>query len=441
MPYSFTFPDVGEGITEGEIVKWRVKEGDSVKADQLVVDVETDKAVVNLPSPRAGKVLKIGVQEGETVKVGQVLMVIGEQGEKASIARAAAPPVAVHTGEMPRKSVGVVGELEEAPPEDEETGTARAVIGTATSKEILAIPLVRKYAQDAGVDLSSVKGTGAGGRITKEDVEAAVGKAGTVVHDGASGAEGERKDAIKVTRKYDLFGYVERAPLKGMRKAIAKHMREAVSQAAYVTHMDEFDVTHLAEMREKEKKKWEKKGVHITYLPFVIKALVAALKEHPMLNASVETAEGNEEIVVKKYYNIGVAVATSDGLIVPVIKGAEQKKIVDLAREIEELAKKAEKRKLDLMDLKGGTFTITNIGVLGGTHFTPIPNHPEAAILGLGKIAEKPVVRGRKIVVRKIMPVSITFDHRVLDGADCARFANTLKEYLERQNSTYHLID
>ena len=236
---------------------------------------------------------------------------------------------------------------------------------------------------------------------------------------------------IIATKKYDLFGYVDRKPLKGIRKITADKMREAVSNAALVTHHDHVDVTALSDLRKQEKEKASKKGVHLTYLPYIVKATIKALKKHPYVASSV----GEGEIIIKKYYNIGVAIDTPDGLIVPVIKGADQKKLNDLAKEVNDFVEKSKTRKIDLMDMKGGVFTITNIGVIGSTYFTPIVNYPETCILGTGRIEDKPAVKDGKIVIRKVMAISFTYDHRALDGAEAARFMNDLRDSLEKPSS------
>ncbi len=449
MPYDFKFPDVGEGIAEGEIVKWRVKEGDSVKEHDVLVEVETDKAIVEIPSPQSGIILKIHHKEGDTVKVGETLVTIGGAGEeiKKEVVQETKIEREEPSKEKPleasafvKKSVSVVGELEEAPETDAQQTEARSASSDFASSgleeetkppaesaeqkpsepAIVALPAVRRLARDLNVDLSAVKGTGLDGRITEEDVRKVAEQK----------AAKEEEPAIRVKRKYDMFGPVEYIPLKGVRKTIARNMSRSWSTAVHVTHMDEADVTELWKIRETEKTKAEKKGVHLTFLPFVVKAVIHALKDHPYVNAAID--DEHEEIILKKYYNIGVAVDTQDGLIVPVIKIADQKSILDIAKEIEQLADKAQKRALDLMDLKGGTFTVTNVGVYGGAHATPIINWPEVAILGTGRIVDRPRYNDKgKLVKKKILPLSLTFDHRIVDGAEAARFMNRLKEHLE----------
>jgi len=409
MAFEFKFPDIGEGLTEGEIVRWLVKEGDEIKEGQPLVEVETDKALAEIPSPKTGVILKILAKEKEIVKVGQVIVVFGEKGETV-----AAPP--------PRpKSVGVVGELEEAPEEAPAVAVKTESVKPAfVSEHALATPAVRALAKELGVDINKLQATGLEGRVLEKDVR--------------QFAEGKEKPVEEVkkptkVKKYDLYGYVERIPLKGVRRSIAKAMVKSKYTAPHVTAMDEADVTALWKIREKEKKAAEKKGTKLTILPFIIKAVIAGLSEHPYLNASLD--DENEEIILKKYFNIGVATDTPEGLMVPVVKNAKDKSILQLAQELTQLAEKARNRTIDLADLKGGTFTLSNYGALGGIYATPIINYPEVAILGIGKIKDTPVVRNGEIVVRKILSLALSFDHRVVDGGEGARFLNTVIARLE----------
>jgi pyruvate dehydrogenase E2 component (dihydrolipoamide acetyltransferase) len=388
MLREFKFPDVGEGIAEGEIVRWLVKEGDQVNEDQDLVEVETDKAVLTLHSPYTGKIEKLHGEPGQIIKVGALLTTIHDDSKAAPAA------------ETPQTDFGsVVGSLSE----EQEAEVIHAVLAT---------PAVRALAKQMNLDLSRVKGTGPGGRITKEDVESAAEKAGEKI-----GPEG------------DAYGPIESVPLRGLRRTVAKRMAEASKRVAEVTIWEDADITDLERVRADEKKIAEEKGVKLTYLPFVIKAAVAALKAHPYLNATLEDEAAR--IVLKKYYNIGIAVDTSDGLIVFVIKSADRKNIFEIAREIAVLAEKARVRKIDLPDLKGSTFTVTNYGVVGASYGTPIINYPEVAILGLGKIEDRAVVKNGEIAVRKVMPLSLAFDHRVIDGVEAARFLRVVIEHLE----------
>jgi pyruvate dehydrogenase E2 component (dihydrolipoamide acetyltransferase) len=453
MAYEFKFPDIGEGLTEGEIVRWLVKEGDGVKEGQPLVEVETDKALAEIPSPKTGVVLKILAKGKEIVKVGQVIVVFGEKGEAATEEEASAAPPAKpepagvkgESKEAPGepaaaeaksaaaekeartavpakpKSVGVVGELEEAPEEPSDAvvkpAAEKAVI---VSPHVLATPAVRALARELGVDIETVKGTGTGGRVMEKDVRQAP--------EVKENAEAPAKPAVKV-KKYDFYGYIEHIPLRGVRRSIAKAMVKSKYTAPHVTAMDEADVTELWNIKEKEKKAAERKNIKLTILPFIIKAVVAGLKEHPYLNASLD--DESEEIILKKYFNIGVATDTPEGLMVPVVKNAGEKSIFHLAEELLQLSEKARTRKIDLADLKGGTFTITNYGAVGGMYGTPIINHPEVAILGVGRMKEMPVVRDGKVQTRKILFISLSFDHRVVDGAEAARFLNTIISRLE----------
>jgi len=411
MATDFKFPDLGEGVTEGEIRKWLVKEGDDIRSDQPIAEVETDKAVVEMPSPVAGKVLKLHFKEGATVKVGEVLVTIGAAGESV-VAAPQRPPVPATEGR--RESVSVVGEL---PTEEVLVSSTAVAPSTVQAQEVLATPAVRRLAKEMGVDLSAIKGTGPGGRLIEEDVK------------GASRAA-EKPPVPKKVAKFDIYGYLDREPLRGIRKTTAKKMLESSQRTAPVQMMEDADVTELWGMRERLKvTAMETRKVKLTFMPLIIKAVVMALKDNKYLNSSLD--EETEEILVKKYYNIGIAVAVDDGLMVPVIKLADQKELLDLAMEIEELIAKARERKIDLSDLKGGTFTITNYGSMGGTYGTPIINYPEAAILGVGRIRDMPWVRDGKVEVRKVMPLSLTWDHRILDGGAAAKFMGALLRYLE----------
>lgn len=404
MTKEFRFPDVGEGITEGEIVRWLVKEGDRVEEDQTLAEIETDKAIVEAPSPYSGTILKIHVKEKDIIKVGQVLVTIGEKGEKAPAPGQPETPV-----EKKPTSLGVVGEIKES---DEEI------------REILATPKVRKLARDMNVDISSIKGTGSGGRITEDDIRQ---------HKKDTSEKAAPKKAMKVKSKFDFFGTLERIPLRGVRRTTAKHMIQSLATAAHVTHIDEADVSELVKIREELKPKALEQEIKLTFLPFIVLAVIEALRLHPMLNASLD--EEDDEILVKQYYNIGIAVDVPDGLIVPVIKLAEHKSLFELAAEIQNLAQAAKDRKLDLADLKGGTFSITNVGILGGEAATPIINYPEVAILAVMKIKDRIRAENGLPVIKKTLPLCLSFDHRIIDGAEAARFMTDLIHSLENPST------
>ena len=420
MPYEFKFPDVGEGIHEGEIVKWFVKEGDRIKADQPLGEIETDKAVVEMPSPKSGKILKLHVAAGGIIHVGETMVTILEEHETDADAKKHMEAKAREKHE-PKKEAksdvpytgSVVGFLEEAK-DVKPIQTNKKEITSAIQSSIQATPAVRNLAKQLNINLANLKGTGPEGRVTIEDVQ----KSGSVKKEVAG---------IKVTRKYDFFGYVERVQLHGIKKIVAQKMTDSIFTAAQLTNMHEADVTELAALREKEKSQYEKEGIKLTFMPYIVKAVALCLKEHPYLNASLE----GEEIILKKYYNIGVAVDTEEGLIVPVVKGAEAKDIKTIAKDIDKLANDARSKRTNLMDLRGGTFSVSNLGSVGVEFFTPIINYPESAILGVGRVTEKPVVRSGKIEARKILPLSLTYDHRIVDGAQAARFVNDLIERLQ----------
>ena len=419
MSYEFRLPDLGEGIAEAEIRKWLVKEGDPVSEHQNVLEVETDKAVVEMPSPHGGKVGRLLKEEGETAKVGDVLMTIMANGEAparkikpAEAEEEGGGPEFLMPGEMPmeampagmgaalpqKKSVTVMGEL----PESEE-------------EQLSAAPAARQLAREMGISeagLRNMKGSGPGGIITKEDVLK------------FSSREVYKKNA-------DEFGPVERVPLRGIRRAIAKKLVSTQRSTVFVTVTEEADVTELWEIREREKAVLMERGVHLTFLPFFIKAAQHALREHPLLNASLTGPEGAEEIVLKKYVNMGIAVDTPEGLMVPVIRDVDKKTIVELSAELEEISGMARERKITLERLKGNSFTITNFGHFGGLFATPIINAPDVAILGTGRIAERPWPVGGKIEARKILPLSLTFDHRVADGAQASRFLAKIVRFME----------
>jgi len=416
MPFNFVLPDLGEGITEGEIRKWIVKEGDAVEEHQTVLEIETDKAVVEVPSPRKGKVLEIKKKEGEIALVGETLMTVALEGEgqaaKAVVEEKPAEKKATteeKKTERP-KSVSVVGTL----PEEEEELIGHQVLPEEKEKEkgtpaVMATPAVRALARELGVRIETVKGSGPSGSVTAEDLKNVSGRVPQPAEDKA--------------------GPVERIALRGLRRTIARNLMASQKATVSVTGMDEADITELWELREREKKALQARGIHLTFLPFLIKAVQHSLAEHPRLNASVD--EEREEIILKKYYNMGIAVDTPEGLMVPVIKDISKKTVLELAEEIQELSKKAHERKITLEELKGSTFTITNYGHFGGTFATPVINYPDVAILGSGRISEKPWVKDGQIVIRKILPLSLTFDHRVTDGVDASLFLSKVMAYLE----------
>lgn len=422
MAFDFKFPDVGEGITEGDVVKVRVKVGDTVKEDDVLAEVETDKAVVEIPSPKSGKILKLFIKEGDKIKVGSVMATIGDERE-AALQKPAVQESPQEEVVERKRSTSVVGDI---PEEEIDITEPVASQNKVVAERPRATLQVKKLARDLGVDLMLVKGSGPEGRILEEDVKKAKESPQKINAEAPSQHADEKSPGLKVVKKYDLYGYVDRIPLKGLRKAIADHMVEARNHVVPVAHFDEVVIDHLFSIKEKEQERLQAK---LTLLPFVIKAVIQAMKLHPVLNSTLN--EQDQEIVVKKYYNIGIAVDTPEGLIVPVIKIADSKTIHQLAEEIMNLANLAKERKVNVGDLKGGSFTITNVGGIGGMHFTPIINYPEAAILGLGRAYDKVLSENGNLVTRKVLPLSLTFDHRIVDGAEAARFVNDLKKFLQ----------
>ncbi len=413
MAKEFKLPDIGEGVAEGEVTKWLVEEGQEIKEDQPMVEVMTDKATVEIPSPYAGTVLKRMAGEGDTVKVGQVLVVIGEKGEqgKPELRAEARAPSRAHERTLAATPVAEPEVAKGAP----EVPAGRA----------LATPAVRKLARDMGVDLSHVRGSGAGGRITEEDVR---GFSPALPPKPSMEVVAEARPA-EAPARVEVHAGDQRIPVKGLRKRIWENMTRSQAHAAPFTYVDEVDVTELVNVREKGKASAEKQGVKLTYLPFVVKAVVAGLREHPTLNSIVD--EEKQEMVVRGEYNIGIATATDAGLTVAIVHNADRKSIMDLAREIEALAEKAHQGKLDLKDIQGGTFTITSLGALGGLLATPIIYHPQVAILGVHEIKRRPVVDdGGNIVIRDMMNLSCTFDHRLIDGHVGAAFLKAVERYL-----------
>lgn len=402
MAFVFNFPDVGEGIHEGRVVEWLVAEGDAIAEDQAMLKVETDKAVVELPSPHTGTVLRLHAAADATIFVGDALVTIGAVGE-----------------ELPEDGPAADGASAAADPAPVAIETGVPVAPKVGGRRPLATPRTRALARKLGVDLGQIAGSGSGGRITDEDVQRAADGGGMA----PSAPAVPTAPAGVVAATAD--GEVERVPITHLRKTIANAMRASKHNAAHVTHVDEADVTDLVSHYRRAKPVIEERtGVRFTLLPFFIKALVATLEKYPIFNASVD--EERQEILFKKYYNIGVAVETPEGLIVPVLRDADRKDMVELAAEVTDKAERARSRELTLDEIRGGSCTLTNIGPLGGVFATPIINQPELAIVGLHAIKERPEVVDGEIAIRKMMYLSISFDHRYIDGAEAARFMSDI---------------
>lgn len=435
MPREFKLPDLGEGIHEGEVVEILVSVGDAVEDGSPVMIIETDKAETEIPSPVNGVVKQINVKAGDIVKVGDVLMVFTESGE--ADVKGEARPAGKETkqeGTVEEEAAQAEKEVKEEEGQREETAEQPGAKGSKPGP-VPAAPSTRRLARELGVDLHSVTASGPGGRVTAEDVRAFAARGQGAQEAPAETPSTQREPATPPSPAepgplpdFTQWGPVERQPLRSVRRATAKRMAQSWSQIPHVTHADEADITELEAFRRKHKQEVASRGGSLSLTVFALKAAVAALKMFPRFNASLDSEK--QEIILKNHYHIGVAVDTDKGLIVPSIRDVDRKSIFQLARELDELLARARQGKVDREDMVGGTFTITNVGPLGGTGFTPIINYPQVAILGLAKARYRPVVMGEegafKIVPRLILPLIVGFDHRVLDGADAARFINTI---------------
>ena len=495
MVFEYELPDVGEGVAEGEIVAWHVDVGDEVKEDQVLAEVETDKAVVDLPSPVDGTILELHAEEGEIVAVDSVVVTIDVDGEAEAV-----------DGESASADEPTATSSESTSESTSDVTTEQTDQSSVPEGRVFAPPNVRRLARELGVDISTVAGTGPSGRITEGDVRAAAegskeeaeetGEAekapeqpvaaqssaaeiptqtaaqpaesadrdrtlATPATRRVAKEEGVDLDAVPTDKTRNGEAFVEAAdvqtyaeaqqaaqevdtaatgatdetarvttePYRGVRRTIGERMAESVYTAPHATHHDTAEVSGLVEAREELKSRAEANDVSLTYMPFVMKAIVAGLKEYPVLNSELD--EENEEILYKHYYDIGVAVATDAGLMVPVVENVDEKGLLELAAEINDLATRARERKLSPDELRGSTFTITNFGAIGGEYAKPVINYPETAIMGLGAIEERPVAADGEVVARPTLPLSLSIDHRVIDGAEAAQFCNTVIEYLE----------
>ncbi|MDD5761909.1 MAG: dihydrolipoamide acetyltransferase family protein [bacterium] len=396
MPIELKLPDVGEGIAEGEVVRWLVAEGVAIKEDDLLVEILTDKANIELPSPVTGTFLKILAQPGQIVKVGEPIALIEPAAGRAASAHHVTAP-----SDRPATTLREAAESGQVSPPK---------MGAAPGGAVLATPVVRKLAKDLGVDLGMVPGTGPGGRATEEDVRGAV-------------------DAKPSSGPPPVSADEERIPFKGRRRMIARKMVAAKTRVPHALLVDEADVSGLLAERAKMREIGEREGVRITILPFIMKAVAGALRMHPALNTSLD--EDREEIVLKRKVDVGMAVDAGDGLVVPVVRNADAKSVIELAREIERLSAAAREGTLAPGDLAGGTFTISSVGSIGGLFSYPIINVPEAAILAAHKIVNRPVVRDGEIVPREMMYLSLSFDHRIVDGGEATRFLNEVVRRIE----------
>lgn len=458
MAQEFKLPDLGEGIHEAQIINIMIHEGDTVREDQMVMEVETDKAAVEIPVPFGGRVAKVFVSTGQTVKVGQPLLAVETAGGRAA-APTAAPRAAAESGPpapasrapaTPPREPAPRPVLAAAPPR----GTSEAAASTATARPgepterrgpIPAAPAIRRQAREMNIDLGQVRGTGPGGRIVREDLERFAITGPTAAGSGAARGEmnigtleSAEPLAIESPRAalsaeplpdFAQWGSIRREAISQIRKTIARQMVRSYALIPHVTHCDHADVTDLESFRKQHGEVFKEPGARLTLTTFVVKAVAGALQQFPNLKCSFD--EARSEIIYKDYTHIGIAVDTPRGLVVPVLRDCDRKGLMKVAQELADVAERARSAKFEIAELRGGTFTITNVGPVGGSFVTPMINYPEVAILGLGRLGWQPVVRDGQIVPRMILPLSLSFDHRVIDGADAARFVRAVIAYLE----------
>jgi pyruvate dehydrogenase E2 component (dihydrolipoamide acetyltransferase) len=421
-------PNLGEGADSGTVVSLFVKEGDKIEKDQPLMELENEKAVATVPSTASGVVSKIHVKAGDKISVGARILTVTEG---AGSAAPAAAPAATSKDEKRPAAKPRVGQPVPELPEDDEPIEA-ADVGESNG-EVAAAPSIRRMATDLGIDLTRVRGSARGGRIVLEDVRNYIQKLMRAAQapKAAAGAPAADKPAPEKI-DFSKFGEISKKPMTSLRKIISRRMVENWNAIPHVTQFDDVDLTTILDLRKKYLADYEKQGARLTVTSFVLKGIIAALKKHPIFNSSID--EAAEEIVFKEYYHIGIAVDTEAGLIVPVIRDVDKKSLLQISKDLDDLAKKARDRKVSGDDLKGGSFTISNQGGIGGAHFTPIVNKPEVAILGMGKGAFKAVVRNKVIEARMMLPIGLSYDHRVIDGGEAARFTVDLLQALENFN-------
>ena len=426
MAFEFKLPDIGEGIHEGEIAKWLVAEGDKISEDDVLVEIQNDKAVVEIPSPVDGTISKIHVEEGEVTTVGTTIVTIDDGSEDTASEEAAEPTE--KTDSKQEDDAAKPADEKEAS-EESPNKEAQKEASADSDKIVIAMPSVRKFARENDVNIKEVTGTGKNGRILKEDIEN-FGSDSQVSAETASEAASteEQSEQAPAARKQAAGDLETREKMSGMRKAIAKAMVNSKHTSPHVSHIDEVEVDALWAHRKKFKEIAAEQGVKLTFLPYVVKALVSALKKYPELNTSID----NEtfEVIQKHYYNVGIAADTEKGLVVPVVKDADKLSMFEISDEINDLAGKARDGKLSSDEMKGGSVTISNLGSAGGKWCTPVINQPEVAILGIGRIEEQPVVRDGEIVAARVLALSLSYDHRQIDGATAQNALNHIKRLL-----------
>jgi pyruvate dehydrogenase E2 component (dihydrolipoamide acetyltransferase) len=417
-------PKLGEGAESGTVVAILVKEGDTVAKGQTLVELENEKAVAPIPSTVPGKVTKLRVKEGDKVSVGQVIATIEESGAAAAASASKAQSARPAAKAEPERAA------EEPAPEAEPAADEGPPSGTP----VVAAPSVRKIARELGIDLAKIRGSEPGGRVVLADLRGYIQRLQKLAAQsrGAAPARAVANAPPAEPIDFSRWGPITKKPMSVLRKTISRRMVENWNAIPHVTQFDEADFTRLNALRKQYGGAYEKKGAKLTLTPLTIKAVSMALRKHPIFNASID--ETAEQIVFKEYYHIGLAVDTEHGLMVPVIRNADKKSILELSQEVNALAEKARERKLGLEEMQGGTFTISNQGGIGGAHFTPIVNRPEVAILGLGRGAQKAVVCDGKIEPRLMVPICVSYDHRIIDGGSAARFIVDLVDALENFN-------
>ncbi|MCE5344905.1 MAG: 2-oxo acid dehydrogenase subunit E2 [Bacteroidales bacterium] len=418
MRYIFNFPDIGEGLDEGTIIKWYVDKGQEIKAGQSLVEMETDKVVADIPSPKAGIIVTRFGNEGETIHVGTPLVEIEIEGVYGEDAITEAKEI-VKIVPQEEGSTGVVGTMEVAGnnaflPSSEEGFSVPEVISEPVAK-VPATPVARALAKELGIDINKVTGTGPRGRATKTDIQ----------NFHLKNIPYNKPDYQPQTSQGEAFTY---EPLTQIRKTIAKNMINSKLNAAHMTVFEEVEISDLIWIREKYKNAYAERNVKLTYLSFILKAAVNALRQHRQLNSQMDM--DNNRMIYKNFYNIGIAVDTNEGLVVPVIKNADKLSIFQIAQKIAELSEKAKERRLTLEEMRDGTFTLTNYGSIGGIFGVPVINYPQAGILGIGRILKIPVVKDDQIIIGNVLPLSLTVDHRIVDGGEAARFVIRIMDYL-----------
>ncbi len=431
MPTAFKLPELGENVESGLVLKVLVSQGDAITKDQPVVELETDKATLEVPSEVSGTVSQVHVKPGDKIQVGQILLTVEESGKAAPARKEPAAPKEEKKQLKTEKTVTEAPRPSPAPPAAAPAAAVREAAPPVRPEAAApASPAVRRLARELGVDVNQVPGSGPGGHITDEDVKAHAKQ--IITAPAASGGAPLAAGGVVAPPLPDFsrWGTVERQPMTGIRRKTAEHMAAAWVTIPHVTQYDEADITNLEELRERFAEQAKAAGGKLTITAIALKVVAAALKVFPQFAASIDMAR--QELIVKKYYHIGIAVDTEHGLLVPVIRDVDRKNIVELSAELSEVSRKARERKLSLEEMSGGVFTITNLGGIGGTYFSPIVNYPEVAILGLARNRRAPVYVGEALEPRLLLPLSLSYDHRAIDGADAARFLRWVAEAFEQ---------